>query len=111
MPWNIPKTGTLVHPSEPRVPSQEMVCAASEEASSSSAAPGCGHPFCAGCMRQYVRTEVDGSVYHIACPEPGCKLLLGHYNVVRLLQAAPDHLSVRCMCKDLGWDQTGNLYM
>uniref|UniRef100_A0ACD5Y216 Uncharacterized protein n=1 Tax=Avena sativa TaxID=4498 RepID=A0ACD5Y216_AVESA len=37
------------------------------------AIPGCGHAFCAGCVRQYVAARVEENLLAIGCPDPGCR--------------------------------------
>jgi hypothetical protein len=64
-------------------------------AGSSSAAPGCGHPFCVDCVRQYVCTCVDRSKHPVLCPSPGCTQSLAHQDIIRLLQSLPANLEVR----------------
>ncbi|CAN6204472.1 unnamed protein product [Urochloa humidicola] len=34
---------------------------------------GCTHPFCVGCMNQYITAKVEDTALPIGCPEPGCK--------------------------------------
>jgi hypothetical protein len=72
-----------------------MVYAGSDAAGSSSAAPGCGHPFCVDCMRQYVCTCVDSSKHPVLCPSPGCSETLAYPDVSRLLRHSPAHMEVR----------------
>ncbi|CAM0951391.1 unnamed protein product [Alopecurus aequalis] len=37
------------------------------------AIPGCGHAFCAGCVRQYIAARVEENLLAIGCPDPGCR--------------------------------------
>lgn len=37
------------------------------------AVPGCGHAFCAGCVRQYIAARVDENLLAVGCPDPGCR--------------------------------------
>ncbi|KAG1669190.1 hypothetical protein FOA52_001441 [Chlamydomonas sp. UWO 241] len=69
-----------------------MVYAGADAAGSSSAAPGCGHPFCFECMQSYVCTLVDSSTFPVQCPSPGCKQILAHRDVNTLLRHSPAHL-------------------
>jgi hypothetical protein len=71
-----------------------MVSAGSA-AASSSAAPGCGHPFCIECMHEYVCTCVASSKHPVRCPSPGCSETLAHQDIVRLLRHSPAHMKVR----------------
>ncbi|KAG1665601.1 hypothetical protein FOA52_003248 [Chlamydomonas sp. UWO 241] len=70
-----------------------MVYAGSDAAgSSSAAAPGCGHPFCIDCMRQYVSAGVHSSTFPVRCPSPGCRQTVAHHDVMRLLRDSPADL-------------------
>jgi E3 ubiquitin-protein ligase RNF144 len=37
------------------------------------AIPGCGHAFCAGCVRQYIAARVEENLLAVGCPDPGCR--------------------------------------
>ncbi|GFR41997.1 hypothetical protein Agub_g2811 [Astrephomene gubernaculifera] len=50
------------------VPLQDLMCAGSDGASSSTAAAGCGHYFCTPCMTEYVRGAVKERKYPVPCP-------------------------------------------
>ncbi|KAG1659809.1 hypothetical protein FOA52_002145 [Chlamydomonas sp. UWO 241] len=71
---------------------EDMVYSGPDTPGFSCASPGCGHPFCTDCMRQYVCACVDSSKYPVQCPSPSCTAALAHQDVIKLLRDSPAHL-------------------
>ncbi|KXZ48564.1 hypothetical protein GPECTOR_26g467 [Gonium pectorale] len=59
------------------VPADQVTCAGSDAPSSSTAAAGCGHYFCAGCMTQYVLSAVKDRKFPVPCPMGGSAAAAG----------------------------------
>ncbi|PNH11208.1 hypothetical protein TSOC_001968 [Tetrabaena socialis] len=51
-----------------RFPTRALVCAGADGPSSSKGAAGCGHRFCAGCLREYIRGVVRDRKFPVRCP-------------------------------------------
>ncbi|KAG2491448.1 hypothetical protein HYH03_010234 [Edaphochlamys debaryana] len=88
-----------------RFPDHELTCAGAEGASSSSAAPGCGHYMCGGCLTAYVLSVVRERRHPVPCPlaagggrgrAAGCKLRLSRDMVVEALQDHPKEWQAFC---------------
>ncbi|KXZ48561.1 hypothetical protein GPECTOR_26g464 [Gonium pectorale] len=71
-------------------PLDQVSCAGSDAPSSSTAAAGCGHYFCAACMTQYVLGAVKDRKFPVMCPmASGCKVALSTDAVMEALRRHP----------------------